>query len=187
MTTKTKKAPSDAPLPSENQDHGFWRTAELALSGKVMNGPLEMDRDQGVRHLWREASLKLIHEHGLTPTWARVFLDSRDGRHLADAILNLTLTGEREGGEVHDHDLSRFTAMPKWIGTVLSGYPRKKSWEIDKARAEKDAEALAVFRSDPRLLEFVKKATLATDMSPAGIEDLKNLAKSILSKAGIGV
>ena len=187
MTTKTKQAPKDTLLPSENESHGFWRTAELALSGKVMNGPLEMTRDQGVRHLWLEASRMLVQRHGLTPTWARVFLDSTAGRHLMDAICNVTIVGQRDGGEVKDHDLSRFKGMPKWVETELSGYPRKKSWEIDKERAEKEAQALANFRSDPRLLDLARKAARACDMSPGAIEDLQNLAASILAKAGIAL
>lgn len=187
MATKTKKAPSGAILSTKNRSHGFWRTAELALSGKIMNGPLEYTRDQGVRHLWLEASRLLIHEHGLTPTWARTFLDSSDGRHLMDAICNVTIVGQRDGGEVKDHDLSRFTAMPKWIETRLIPLTRKPQWKLDKAKADREAQALVNFRSDPRLIDLARKAARACDMSPGAIEDLQNLAASILAKAGIAL
>ena len=64
-------------LPTNNEAWGMWHTAES-------NG---LDQQA----TWERTSHWLQSDFGLDPVDARNFLDSRHGRHLADALTYMTL------------------------------------------------------------------------------------------------
>lgn len=65
-------------LPTNNPAWGFWN--EVAR-----------DTDKATATAkWEEASTWLQKTYGLEPVDARNFLDSRHGRHLADALTHMT-------------------------------------------------------------------------------------------------
>jgi hypothetical protein len=63
-------------LATRNEAWGFFGTT-LSNTGCS---------DADARDIWDDVNCELIHEFGLTSEQARDFLDSRDGRHLADAM-----------------------------------------------------------------------------------------------------
>lgn len=93
MTRRTKTTI----LPSENQGHGFYGTVALERG------------EAAAESEWKKMSRRCIGA-GLSPASCRDFLDSRMGRHLADAVLARTVSAlelkrnfinrwKREGGE----------------------------------------------------------------------------------------
>jgi len=63
-------------LKTQNEDWGLWGTAKTS--------------GQDAQKLWDECPNWLIDNYRVTPEQARTFLDSRDGRHLADALTYMT-------------------------------------------------------------------------------------------------
>jgi hypothetical protein len=71
----TRINPTAATLPTRNESWGFFGTVETALESTY-----EAERQY-------EAAQRALMTLGLTAEQARDYLDSRDGRHLADAAL----------------------------------------------------------------------------------------------------
>lgn len=78
---KTTKNTKPAPLPTENEAWGFWGTCYSW--SESANGASYASEFTATS--WQKASRHLIDDLGLSPELAREFLDSRMGRHFADA------------------------------------------------------------------------------------------------------
>ena len=83
-------------LETENEDHGFWGTARLGLRTK---------RD--MPKLWKETSILLQKNAGLTPEQTRELLDSRWGRHFVDRYIEELRTNVQTFIETVDRVITR--------------------------------------------------------------------------------
>lgn len=83
-------------IESNNKGWGFWGAA--ATTGRL-----------DVQAAWDEVAAYVMAEHGLTADQARQLLDSRFGRHLADAMAS--------GGSV----AAIAARWPEWFGGSCRG------------------------------------------------------------------
>lgn len=127
-----------AVLPSANRMHGFWGTTENNLYAKNKETlGIDTDGDTSERHAqaqWEAASKKL-HSLGMSPEQAREFLDSRYGRHLADALGD----GKSLDAAVAEHH----GYLKKTYGAKIPGEPKAPPpKERQMSPTERDVEAM---------------------------------------------
>lgn len=77
-------ANADKTIETQNESWGFFGTLR-------MNSEYTITEEQAAK-LFDATARKLMAEFGLTADFAREYLDSRDGRHLADAMMQSDYT-----------------------------------------------------------------------------------------------
>jgi len=125
--TAPQKAKAAA-ITSKNQEHGFYNEARI-------NGMA----DKLLASTFNRVASTLVSQFKLTPQQARDFLDSRDGRHLADAMIT-------------DGNLG---PMPAWLGSQVKRFLKQYGPSLSASQA-KAAAAAATGSENPQMISFLK-------------------------------
>lgn len=98
-----------AALPTENEAWGFWGAIWAAFESKPETA-----------YAWGYASQHLAYVTGADAEAVRAFLDSRQGRHFADTVLN-----HYGPGRAHTIDQAVNMAASEWKGYRLGDRTRR--------------------------------------------------------------